>query len=261
MTDYQFLRVSEEDGVLTVALDRPKANAFNLEMVDELLDGLKSFARDEALRCMVLTGNGRFFSAGQDLQAVREIGQPVPFRRHLQRTYNRVVRDMRAIAKPIVGAINGPAAGAGLGIALATDIRWAGISASFRFGFSGIGLTADSGTSLTLPLHLGLSRASEIAFLNEPLSAEEALDCGLVSRIVPDEALGEAVAELARRLANGPTSAIGLTKRAFNHALLHRWDAILDYEAYLQQIAGEMEDHAEGLRAFLEKRAPNYRRS
>lgn len=261
MNAYETLSVDQQGTVLNVRLNRPKANAFNFTMVDELLEVLKRARRDDGIRCLVLTGSGGFFSSGQDLAVVEEIGLPVPFRYHLQRTYNRIVLEMRGLEKPILGAINGTAAGAGLGIALATDVRWASESARFVFGFIGIGLTADSGVSLTLPLLAGIARAAEFAFLNEPLSASEALAWGLVSRVLPDEEFEAAVADLAQRLAAGPTRALGLTKRAFNRAVMPDLANVLEYEAYLQEIAGRTQDHQEGLNAFLEKRPPEFRGS
>jgi 2-(1,2-epoxy-1,2-dihydrophenyl)acetyl-CoA isomerase len=258
MTEYKNLLTEEAGAVLTVQLNRPKANALDERMVDELLDVLKRAAGDEAIRCLVLTGAGRTFSAGQDIGIILERQGTISFREHLQRTYNRVIMRMRQIEKPIVGAINGAAAGAGLGIALATDIRLAAESARFVFGFTGIGLTADSGTSLSLPLLVGLSRATEMAFTNEPLSAERALAYGLVNRVVPDSDLPAAVAETAARLASGPTRALGLTKRAFNRGILGSLERALDYESYLQDIACRTQDHREGMQAFLEKRPPKF---
>ncbi len=259
MAEYETLLTEQEDGVLTLTLNRPKANAFNNQMIEELLDALKRAGKEESVRCVVLTGAGRFFSAGQDVTAFAEADGRPDFRGHLQKTYNRLVMRLRQLEKPVVAAINGPVAGAALGVALATDLRLAAESAQFFFGFTGIGLTADSGTSLTLPLLIGLTRATYMAFTNDPLSAEEALQYGLVNRVVADEELMPATMELARRLAQGPTRALGLTKRAFNHAMLGALEAALDYEAYLQQIAGETEDHKEGLQAFLEKRPPQYK--
>jgi 2-(1,2-epoxy-1,2-dihydrophenyl)acetyl-CoA isomerase len=165
---------------------------------------------------------------------------------------------MRRLEKPIVGAINGPAVGAGLGIALATDVRIAAESASFIYGFTGIGLSADSGTSLALPLLAGLARAAELAFTNRTVTATEALEMGLVNKVVPDAELMDQARELAASLASGPTRAIGLSKRALNHSVLGSLEATLEYEAQLQEIAGRTEDHAEGLAAFLEKRQPKF---
>jgi 2-(1,2-epoxy-1,2-dihydrophenyl)acetyl-CoA isomerase len=165
---------------------------------------------------------------------------------------------VRRMEKPIVAAINGAAAGAGLGLALACDVRLAARSARFVFGFTGIGLTCDSATSLMLPLLIGLGRASEVAFRNTPLSAEQALSYGLVNHVVEDADLAGEAARWGAELAAGPTRAIGFTKRAFNHALLPRLEQVLDYEAYLQEAAGRTADHHEGAAAFREKRAAHF---
>lgn len=257
--DYKFLHTGRERDVLTLTLDRPKANAFDFTLVDELLDALHNARRDPDLRCLILTGAGRFFSSGQDVARILEEGPSVPYRAHLHRTYNAIVRALRSMELPVIGAINGPTAGAGLGIALATDIRWAAASAQFIFGFPAIGLAADSGVSLMLPLQIGLAKAGEMAFTNQPLDAGGALEWGLVTRVLPDDQLMPAVYELAREIAAGATRAHGLTKRAFNHAFLSNLEDVLDYEAQLQQIAGETSDHQEGLRAFIEKRTPVFR--
>ena len=252
--------LSEQNGaVLALTLNRPKANAFDLTLIDALLEALRRAEAESSVRCVLLTGAGRVFSAGQDVTVIAATEGRVSFRRHLERTYNRLILRMRRLEKPIVAAINGAAAGAGLGIALATDIRIAGRSARFVFGFTGIGLTADSATSLTLPSMIGLGRASEMAFTNDPLSAEQALAFGLVNRVVDDYQLMAQAGALAADLAQGPTRALGLTKRAFNRARLAELESTLDYEAYLQEVAGGTEDHAEGVKAFLEKREPKFR--
>lgn len=249
----------QSGGVLTLTLNRPKANAFDQGLIDALLEALRRAEADRSVRSIVLTGAGRVFSAGQDVTALGAVDGQVSFRRHLERTYNRLILRVRRLEKPIVGAINGAAAGAGLGLALATDIRLAARSARFVFGFTGLGLTTDSATSLMLPLLIGLARASEVAFTNTPLSAEQALAYGLVNRVVDDADLAAEAADLAARLAAGPTRALGLTKRAFNHALLPQLEEVLDYEAHLQEAAGRTADHREGVKAFLEKRQPEFR--
>lgn len=259
MTDKDPLLLELREGVQVIRFHRPPANAFTIEMVTALRDVLRDAARDDDVRCIVLTGSEGYFSTGHDVREIAERGDPGSYRHHLRRTYNRVVRQLRETEKPIVGGINGPAVGAGLGIALATDIRLASVSAQFRFGFTGIGLTADSGVSLTLPLLVGMSRALEMAFINQSVSAEDALDYGLVSRVVPDDELMEVVLEMATSLAAGPTRAFGLTKRAFNHAMQSRLEDVLDYEAYLQEIASRTQDHQEGLLAFAEKRLAQFR--
>ena len=257
MGQFQFINLDQSGGVLTAALNRPKANAFNETMIEEWLSVLKIADRDESVRCLVLTGTGRIFSAGQDVAAISR-GE-LSLREHLHRTYNRVILKMHALEKPIVGAINGPAVGAGLGLALATDLRVAAESATFIYGFVGIGLSADSGTSLAMPLQIGLARTVEMAFTNRAVTAEEALDWGLVNQVVPDDRLEEAVAEMATRLAGGPTRAYGLSKRAINRATMALLKETLEYEAELQEIAGRTEDHAEGVAAFLEKRDPRFK--
>ena len=252
--------LSEQNGgVLTLTLNRPKANAFDQGLVDALLDALRRAEAEASVRSIVLTGAGSVFSAGQDVTALGAVDGQVSFRHHLERTYNRLILRVRRLEKPVVGAINGAAAGAGLGLALAADIRLAARSARFVFGFTGIGLTTDSATSLMLPLLIGLARASEVAFTNAPVSAEQALSYGLVNRVVDDTDLAAEAAKLAAQLAAGPTRALGLTKRAFNHALLPHLEDVLDYEAHLQEAAGRTADHREGVKAFLEKREPVFR--
>jgi 2-(1,2-epoxy-1,2-dihydrophenyl)acetyl-CoA isomerase len=255
------LRLEQDGGVLTLTLNRPKANAFDQELIDSLLEALRRAEADASVRCLVVTGAGRVFSAGQDIAALGVVDGHVSFRRHLERTYNRMVLRIRRMEKPIVAAVNGAAAGAGLGLALACDIRLAVRSARFVFGFTGIGLTTDSATSLMLPLLIGLGRANEVAFTNAPLSAEQALTYGLVNRLVDDADLVSEAAALAAQLATGPTRAIGFTKRAFNRALLPHLEDMLDYEAHLQEAAGRTADHREGVAAFLEKREPQFRGS
>lgn len=257
MGDLQFIDLDQSDGVLTASLNRPKANAFDGAMIEEWLSVLKTAEQDASVRCLVLTGTGRFFSAGQDVTAFNQEG--VSFREHLHRTYNRIITKMRGLEKPIVGAINGPAVGAGLGVALATDLRVAAESASFIYGFVGIGLSADSGTSLAMPLLIGLSRSVEMAFTNRPVTAHEALDWGLVNQVVPDDQLMDTVGELSAKLAKGPTTAYGLSKRAIYRSSLAGLKQTLEYEAELQEIAGRTEDHIEGVEAFLEKREPKFK--
>jgi 2-(1,2-epoxy-1,2-dihydrophenyl)acetyl-CoA isomerase len=258
MTDYENLTAELMNGVLTIKLNRPPVNAFSRQMVEELIKVLKVADGEESIRCLVFTGQGGYFSSGHDVAEISEVSGTESYRYHLQRTYNPLVLRMRRLEKPIVGEINGLAVGAGLGFALATDIRWAAESARFIFGFTAVGLTTDAGTSLTLPLLMGMARATEMAFLNEPLTAEQAMSYGLVSRVLPDEELSNAVTEMAVRLADGPTRSFGLTKRAFNRALLSGLVDTLDYEAHLQEIAHRTTDHQEGIAAFLGKRQPKF---
>jgi 2-(1,2-epoxy-1,2-dihydrophenyl)acetyl-CoA isomerase len=249
------------DGVVTITLNRPdKLNAFTDEMLAALGEALKAAERDPATRCVVLTGAGRGFSAGQDLSSVRDrdAGGGMSFREHLEKTYNPIIQRLRTMEKPVIGAINGVAAGAGASVALACDLRVCAESASFVQAFIGVGLVPDSGSTWFMTHLVGYPRAFELAITGQKLGAAEALAAGLVNRVVPAEELLPAVNELAGRLAQAPTRAIGLTKRAMNRALTTRLEEALAYEAMLQEIAGRTADHREGVSAFLEKRAPKF---
>ncbi len=253
---------TQEGGVLTIAFNRPEVlNALNERMVAELGDALKRAERDAAIRCVVLTGSGRGFSSGQDLAAfltLRSEGDGPSIREHLKQGYNRIIIRMRGLEKPIIAAMNGAAAGVGLSIGLAADLRIAADNASFTTGFSRIGLAPDGGMSFMLPLIVGLGRAAELTFTAERIDAAEAHRLGLVNRVVPAAELGAATGALAAQLAAMPTRALGLTKRAFNRAILPDLETLLDYEAHIQEIAGRSADHREGVDAFLSKRPANF---
>jgi len=206
---------------------------------------------------VLLIGSGLVFSAGQDVAELCQ-AEKVSFRRHLQSTYNPLIVQIRRLEKPVLAAINGAVSGAALGIALACDLRIAADSARFVVGFLGIGLAPDSAVSLLLPALIGLGRAAEFAFSNTPITAGQALTWGLVNRLAPPAELQTQAIEWARQLAQGPVHAMGLAKRDFNRAVLGNLEAILDYEAHIQEIAGQRPEHLEGVSAFLEKRRPNY---
>jgi 2-(1,2-epoxy-1,2-dihydrophenyl)acetyl-CoA isomerase len=257
---YLTIQLDTHGGVTTLTLNRPEVlNAFNNQMADEVLAALKAAERDPATRCLVLTGAGRGFCAGQDLAALRDRPEGTSFRAHLQHTFNPIISRLRALEKPVIAQINGAAAGAGLGIALACDLRYMAEGARLRFAFSGIGLAPDSGTSFFLPRLIGYARAFELAASNMPVAAKAALELGLVESVFPDAALAGEVQAIAARLAQGPTKAIGLLKRAMNKSFELSLDEALDYEAHLQEIAGQTADHREGVAAFLEKRPPVFK--
>jgi 2-(1,2-epoxy-1,2-dihydrophenyl)acetyl-CoA isomerase len=255
--------VQVEAGVATLTLNRPdKSNAFDDEMTGQLLDALKQVERDEAIRAVLLTGAGRNFCAGQDLSSFVERRKNAPeftVREHLLQGYNRIVTKIRTIEKPFIAAVNGAAAGAGLGVCCACDIRYASENAKFRMAFIGIGLAPDSGTSFLLPRLVGYGRAMEMALTNELMDAREAYAAGLVAKVLAPDELMETTLSTAQQLANAPTRGIGLTKRAFNRALVSDLESALDYEAYVQNIAIETADHQEGVNAFLEKRTASYK--
>jgi 2-(1,2-epoxy-1,2-dihydrophenyl)acetyl-CoA isomerase len=260
MPDSSLVRTDLREGVLSIILDHPKSNAFNEEMIIALQAAFKQAGRDTQVRSVLLSGSGRFFSTGRDLNdASRAIGES--FRNHLLRTFNPLILQIRSLEKPVLAAINGGAAGAGLGIALACDLRIATEEARFVVGFLGIGLAPDSAVSLLLPALIGLGRATEAAFTNTPISARQALDWGLVNRLVPSVNLELQAFAWAKELAQGPVHAMGLAKRDFNQAVLPDLEKVLDYEAHLQDVAGRGEEFQEGVQAFLEKRAPAFVKS
>ena len=243
--------------VLAIPLNRPKVNAFNLEMVDATLAAFKQAGRDPQVRCVLLSGSGSVFSAGQDITEVKK-EEDTSFRYHLQHTYNPLVLQIRQLEKPVLAAINGAVSGAALGIALSCDLRIAADTARFVVGFLGIGLGPDSAVSLLLPAMIGLGRATEHTFTNAPIFAEQALALGLVNRVVPAAELPQRASEWATSLALGPVHAFGLAKRAFNKAVLGNLEQVLDYEAHIQEIASHGHEHKEGVQAFLEKRPPQF---
>lgn len=255
-TEYETIRWTVADGVGTVTLSRPDAlNALNAAMRRELLAAVRGAGRDDAVRCVVLTGEGRGFCSGADLRGGEGERQ---FRRVLGSEYNPLITALRELPKPVVAAVNGVAAGAGVSIALACDLVYASEDARFIQAFVRIGLVPDSGSTRTLVRTLGRHRAAELIFFGEPMSAAEAATAGLVNRVFPATEFADGVREAARRLAAAPTAAIGLAKRSINEAEEADLAASLAYEAALQDVAGRTEDHAEGLAAFAEKRDPRF---
>lgn len=246
-----------KNGVMTILLNRPRVNAFNMEMTESLQTAFKQAQRDAAVRCVLLSGAGSVFSGGQDITEFKRV-EGTSYRAHLQHTYNPLILQIRELEKPVIAAINGSVSGAALGIALACDLRVASDDARLVVGFNGIGLAPDSAVSLLLPALIGLGRAAEYTFSNAPISAARAFEMGLVNRVVPAGELMAQASALAAALAQGPVGAFGLTKRTFNRAMLSNLEQVLDYEAHIQDIAGRGSEHAEGVQAFLEKRPPRF---
>jgi 2-(1,2-epoxy-1,2-dihydrophenyl)acetyl-CoA isomerase len=254
--------ISLEAGVQTITLNRPeKLNAFTPEMHKELRRALEQALDDRAIRAVLLTGAGRAFSSGQDL-AERNVAAgaaPIDLSVSIGSYYNPLVRRMRELPKPIVCAVNGVAAGAGANIALACDVVLAARSASFVQSFARLGLVPDSGGSYFLPRLAGTARAMGLALLGEPLAAEDAQRWGLIWKVLDDERLMPEASALARTLASGPTRGYGLVKKALYASVSNSLDAQLDLERDLQREAGFSEDYREGVAAFMQKRAPQFK--
>lgn len=250
--------IGTEGGVRTIQFNRPEVfNSFNQSMGRAFQAALDEAAADEHVRCVVITGAGKAFCAGQDLKEVTAPDAP-DFTEIVERTYNESIRRIRAMEKPVIGAVNGVAAGAGANIALACDLTIAKKSASFIQAFSKIGLIPDSGGTWMLPRLIGMQRAAALTFFGDKLPADQAVAMGLIYNAVPDEEFETAVTELANRLAAMPTRGLGLTKRAFNLGWDNELSAHLTLERDLQMEASQTADYAEGVAAFLEKRKPAF---
>ena len=247
---------ARDGAVLTITLNRPEVfNAFTRALHAALRTALEE-AADPEIRCVVITGAGRGFCAGQDLREFSEIDTTLE--EALEATYHPNIRLIRALEKPVIAAVNGPVAGAGLSLATACDIRVASSAAAFVPGFVGIGLVPDSGGTWFLHRLLGFTRAFEWMSSNRKLGPDEALAWGLVSEVIPAEEFDRRVAELAATWAALPTVAVAMTKRLFEHAHAASLEEQFALEAELQQRAIGTADFAEGVAAFLEKRPPRY---
>lgn len=254
--------IDQDGGLLTITLNRPdKLNAVTDVMLAELNEAFKNAERDASVRAVLLTGAGRGFCAGQDLNIARDRKPDAgefSFREHLTTTYNPLILRMRQLPKPIIGAINGVAAGAGMSMALACDFRIAAESASFLQAFVKIGLIPDSGSTWLLPRLVGMTRALDLMATGRKIDAQEALDWGMVNQVMPDADLMPAARKIAVELAAAPTKTIGYIKRALDFASTSTLAEALDNEADLQEIAGRTADHQEGIAAFLEKRPAHF---
>ena len=258
---YETILLEIRDAVACITLNRPeKLNAFTARMHEELSKAMDQVRGSETVRALLITGNGRGFCAGQDLneRAMSGGAGTVELRSGLEKSYNPLVRGLRDLHIPVICAVNGVAAGAGCNFALAADIVIAARSASFIEVFSRIGLIPDAGGTYVLPRLIGAGRAMALSLLAEPLSAEQAATWGLIWRCVDDEALMAEARALAQRLAAGPTRAYALIKQALNASPSNTLEQQLALEAKLQREAGRTADFHEGVKAFLEKRAPRY---
>lgn len=247
------------DNLAILKLNRPKAyNSFNREMALALQAAIRECAEDDGIRAVLLTGEGRAFSAGQDLKEIVDPNGP-PLTTILSEHYNPLVRQLRALPKPIIAAVNGVAAGAGANLALACDVVIATKSASFIQAFSKIGLIPDSGGTFFLPRLIGFQKASALMMLGDKVSADEAEQMGMIFKVYEDDVFREAALKLAQKLSNMPTKGLAMTKHALNQSFTNTLDEQLDLEGHLQPKAGVTDDYKEGVAAFLEKRKPVFR--
>lgn len=255
---FNSLLYAVHQNIATITLNRPDVyNAFNDELSYELQDALKQADKDAAVRAVVLTGAGKAFCSGQDLKAAMGAdGKPRNLGDSLHKRYNPIIRALRNMPKPVICKLNGVAAGAGCSLALACDVIIASDQASLIEIFINIALVLDSGSSYFLPRAVGYHRAFELATKATKLSAAEAKDMGLLNKVVPAAELDEAVAAEAAFYAAAPTKAIALMKKMLTKGMTETLDAVLEYEAYCQEIAGNTADNREGVTAFLEKRKP-----
>lgn len=254
--------VDSRDGIVTLTLNRPDAlNSLTMAMMAGLTKALKNAEKDKAVRCVVLTAAGRAFCAGADLgdlkkrQSVRQFSLGDELRDH----FNPLILQIRKMEKPVVGAVNGLAAGAGASLILSCDVKVCAEDAKFINAFSKVGLVPDSGMTWYLPRYLGLSLALEHAWLAKPITAQQALHFGWVNRLVPAPDALKTAQALAAELAQMPPLSLALTKRALNRSLENDLEGQMEYEAQLQEILGKTLDHAEGVAAFLEKRKPVFK--
>jgi 2-(1,2-epoxy-1,2-dihydrophenyl)acetyl-CoA isomerase len=259
---YETVIWEQDGGVGRIVLDRPDTlNAWNTQFGRDLKEVVKLAGDDESVRAVLVTGAGRAFSSGADLKAgfdeTAEDGMP-DIRGRLHELFHPILDGLRTMPKPVVVAVNGPAAGIGVSLALAGDLVLAGESAFFQLAFANIGLMPDGGSTLFVPARVGKARAFEMALLAERISPAEALDWGLINGVYPDGELLDAANSLVGRLASGPTLAYASAKRALNATIYPNLDEQLDLEAELQHALGRSKDFMEGGIAFVQKRAPEF---
>lgn len=258
---YETILYDIDGNVLTITLNRPdKLNAATDQLLGELADAFKQAQRDATVRAVIVTGAGRGFCAGQDLASVQERSGSVSYGEHLRHTWNLVLKRLSEVEKPVIAAVNGVAAGAGMGLVLACDLRYAGPNASFIQAFINIGLIPDTGSTWTLPRLIGPTRATEMMLTGRKVSAQEAYEWGMLNKVVVNhEDLMPEVNAVAAQLAAMPTKGIGLIKRALAKTADSTLEEALEVEADLQELAGRTTDHKEGVAAFLEKRKANFK--
>ncbi|MDQ0351405.1 2-(1,2-epoxy-1,2-dihydrophenyl)acetyl-CoA isomerase [Alkalibacillus filiformis] len=254
--EFQTIKYEEYSGVATITLNRPSAyNAFTEGMNYEVTRALKQATKNDDVRCIVFTGEGKAFCAGQDLQGVDENTNHATF---LRKRYHPMLKAIKETPKPVVAAVNGTAAGAGMSLALACDFRLVQPQAKFVSAFINIGLIPDSGFIYNLPRIVGYAKAMEISVLGKPITGEEAYGLGLATEVVPQDEWDKQVEAFTQKLASMPTKAVALVKRYMMDGMHSDYQDVLESEAQAQRIAGLSNDHQEGIQAFKEKREPNF---
>lgn len=260
---FETLLIETSDHICTITLNRPEVyNAFNDQLSFELQDALKQAARDKDVRVLIITGEGKAFSSGQDLGDLKDRYVPghVPqFSKDLDRRYNPIAKLIFNMDKPVIAAINGVAAGAGCSLALVCDLRIASTNASLIEVFINVALVPDTGSTFTLPRLVGLAKAKELCFTGDKVDAEEALRLGLVNKVVDADQLMDETRALAKKLAAMPSRGLALTKRLLNQSFENDLESQLQAESFAQDTAGKTQDHFEGVSAFLEKRKPKFK--
>jgi 2-(1,2-epoxy-1,2-dihydrophenyl)acetyl-CoA isomerase len=263
MTDPVLLDLT--DGVATITLNRPEAmNSLDIATKQALLDAVRQVADDPAARCVVLTGSGRAFCVGQDLkQHIEILDSPDPAHqdqlfRTVEEHYNPIVTTLAGMAKPVIAAVNGVAAGAGASLAFACDLRIVADSAGFNLAFAGVALSCDTGSSFTLQRLVGPAKAIELLYQPRTIKADEALALGLATKVVPGDALAEEVRSVATALASGPTLAYGAMRRSVAYAAGHSFEEAVAFEAEMMTLTGATHDHRAAVHAFVNKERPSF---
>jgi 2-(1,2-epoxy-1,2-dihydrophenyl)acetyl-CoA isomerase len=256
------VRYEVADAVATITLDRPEAmNGLDVGTKEALLDAVRRAADDSDVRCVVLTGSGRAFCVGQDLKEHREVLESSDAQTlftTVEDHYNPIVTALLTMHKPVVAAVNGVAAGAGASLAFACDFRVLQEGAGFNLAFAGVALSCDTGSSWTLPRIVGRARALELLYFPRTIGADESLELGLATSVVPAEQFPAEVTDLARRLAHGPTRAYGAIRRSVEYSAGHGFEESLDFEASMMTLTGDTQDHRNAVTAFVQKEKPVY---
>ncbi|HBX22355.1 MAG TPA: hypothetical protein DEF34_01785 [Desulfotomaculum sp.] len=254
------LVLDKQEGKGTITLKRPHYNALNLELANDLIQALENCCEDDSVKVLIITGDGNGFCSGGDLDVARDSEQPDPsdYWKHLTRRLNRIIVDIRYVRKPVIAAINGPVAGAGMSIIAACDLRIATRSAVLKQAWTSVGLVPDGAWTLFMPLLIGMGRTSELVFMDPVLSADRAMEMGLVNAVADDDKFLETVDNWAQKLINGPSEAFARAKELLNDAMLPILEAQLSRERREIVGAALTSDYKEGMHAFLEKRMPRF---